>query len=88
MEETNEFRIEKLEVKAEDIENEIGDIELTIQQVKDIEDTKRGLASEELNIFLSRLTEEKSNMEFEKEEVESSIEYIKNGYKEIEIKLK
>ena len=78
--ETPEFRVEKLEVSKEETENEIQQIDITIQEVSKIADTKPlGTARDELNKFLGQLEKQKEINEGIKDEIECSIQFVR-GY--------
>ncbi len=75
--ETKEFRIERLEVSKEETEEELQQIELTIQEVKEIADTKPlGVARDELNRFVGQLEKQKEYNENIKDEIKQSIEQV------------
>ena len=77
--ETNEKRIELLEINKEETESEIKDIELTIQQMGILKDTKTSEVRKQINTFIKQLEEEKDINENYKEEIELSISSIR-GY--------
>jgi len=77
--ETNEKRIELLEINKEETESEIKDIELTIQQISILKDTKTSEVRKQINTFIKQLEEEKDINENYKEEIELSISSIR-GY--------
>ena len=77
---SKDFRIEKLEVSKEETENEIKQIEITIQEVIQIADLKPlGTAREELNRFIGRLEQQKVINEEIKDEIIESIQFVR-GY--------
>ena len=77
--ETKERRIELLEINKEETESEIKDIELTIQQMGILKDTKTSEVRKQINTFIKQLEEEKDINENYKEEIELSISSIR-GY--------
>ncbi len=78
--ESKEFRIEKLEVNKEETESEIQQIEITIQEVKQIADLKPlGIARDELNRFVGQLEQQKGINEGIKDEITDSIQFVR-GY--------
>jgi predicted nucleic acid-binding Zn-ribbon protein len=76
--ETIEFRIEKLEVEKEELENEIQVTEKTIQSMKEMKDR---IPVRDINVKVSRyiqdLENHKSNNEELKEQIEHDIERIR-----------
>ena len=79
MEQEQNKRIELLEVNKEDTESEIQDIELTIQELEILKDTKTSEVRKQINTFIKQLEEEKDINENYKEEIELSISSIR-GY--------
>ena len=72
-----ESRLEWLEQKEEEAEQEIKSIELTIQEVVKLEDSAKGeVARAELKQFRNKLTAELSNAYEELTEIQTSMEFV------------
>jgi len=76
--ENTEQRIELLEVNKEDTESEIQDIELTIQELEILKDTKTSEVRKRINTFIKQLEEDKQINENYKEEIELSISSVRD----------
>jgi predicted nucleic acid-binding Zn-ribbon protein len=76
--ETIEFRIEKLEVEKEEVEDEIQATEKTIQELKEMTDK---ISVREISIkvssFIRELENHKSNEEEMKEQIERDINIVR-----------
>jgi predicted nucleic acid-binding Zn-ribbon protein len=76
--ETIEFRIEKLELEKEELENEIQTTEKTIKEIKEMKDR---IPIRDINVKVSRFIQDlenhKSNNEELKEQIERDIELVR-----------
>ena len=76
---SREQRLEWLEVKEEEQQQEIKSIEITIQKLAEVEEVAKGdIAKAEVKQFKNKLTGELANAYEELTEIQQSIEYV-NG---------
>jgi len=76
-EKSREQRLEWLEAKEEQAEAEVKSIELTIQRVRELEDSTKGeVARAEVKQFKNKLTAELSNAYEELGEIQESITFV------------